>query len=64
MAYNNLTSRTDAAALIPEQVSTEMLNRATDGSATLQLFRRVPVGARAGPVPGAVGAAGRVLRQR
>jgi HK97 family phage major capsid protein len=41
--YNNLTSRTDAAALIPEEVSKEMLNRATDDSATLQMFRRVPV---------------------
>jgi HK97 family phage major capsid protein len=44
IAYNNLTSRTDAAALIPEEVSTEMINRATDGSAALQMFRRVPVG--------------------
>jgi HK97 family phage major capsid protein len=42
--YNNLTSRTDAAALIPEEVSTEMLRRATDESAVLRLFRRVPVG--------------------
>ena len=41
--YNNLTSRTDAAALIPEEVSTEMLRRATDESATLSLFRRIPV---------------------
>lgn len=44
MAYNNLTSRTDAAALIPEEVSNEMLNRATQGSAVLQMFRRVPIG--------------------
>jgi HK97 family phage major capsid protein len=44
VAYNNLTSRTDAAALIPEEVSTEMLNRATGQSAVLQMFRRVPVG--------------------
>jgi HK97 family phage major capsid protein len=44
IAYNNLTSRTDAAASIPEEVSTEMINRATDGSAALQMFRRVPVG--------------------
>jgi HK97 family phage major capsid protein len=42
--YNNIVSRTDAAALIPEEVSREMLQRATDDSATLQLFRRVPVG--------------------
>jgi HK97 family phage major capsid protein len=44
LPYNNLTSRTDAAALIPEEVSRDMLRRATDDSATLGLFRRVPVG--------------------
>lgn len=44
MAYNNLISRTDAAALIPEEVSREMMTRATDESATLSMFRRVPVG--------------------
>lgn len=44
MAYNNITSRTDAAALIPEEVSNEMLGKATEQSAVLQLFRRVPVG--------------------
>jgi HK97 family phage major capsid protein len=44
VAYNNLTSRTDAGALIPEEVSRDMIRRATDDSATLQLFRRVPVG--------------------
>ncbi|NUP36015.1 MAG: phage major capsid protein [Streptomyces sp.] len=44
MAYNNLTSRTDAAALIPEEVSNEMLGKALEQSAVLSLFRRVPVG--------------------
>jgi HK97 family phage major capsid protein len=43
IAYNNLTSRTDAAALIPEEVSKDMLARATSDSAVLQMFRRVPV---------------------
>jgi HK97 family phage major capsid protein len=44
IAFNNITSRTDAAALIPEEVSTEMLRRAVDDSAVLQMFRHVPVG--------------------
>lgn len=44
MAYNNLVSRTDASALIPEEVSKEMLRIATADSAVLRLFRRVPVG--------------------
>ena len=44
IAYNNLTSRTDAAALIPEEVSKEMMGKATEQSAVLSLFRRVPVG--------------------
>jgi HK97 family phage major capsid protein len=44
MAYTNLTSRTDVAALIPEEVSKEMLGKAVETSATLSLFRRVPVG--------------------
>lgn len=44
IAYNNLVSRTDASALIPEEVSKEMLRVATADSAVLRLFRRVPVG--------------------
>jgi HK97 family phage major capsid protein len=44
VAYNNLVSRTDAGALIPEEVSTEMLRKATEDSAVLQQFRKVPVG--------------------
>jgi HK97 family phage major capsid protein len=44
MPYNNVISRTDAGALIPEEVANDMIRRATDASATLQLFRRVPVG--------------------
>jgi HK97 family phage major capsid protein len=44
IAYNNLTSRTDGGALIPEEVSKEMLGKATEQSAVLQMFRRIPVG--------------------
>lgn len=44
MPYNSVTSRTDAAALIPDQVSNEMLGVSTEASATLELFRRIPVG--------------------
>jgi len=44
VAYDNVTSRTDAAALIPEEVSKEMLTKATEQSAVLSMFRRIPVG--------------------
>lgn len=44
MPYNNLTSRTDVGALIPEEVSSAMLGKATEQSAALSMFRRVPVG--------------------
>lgn len=43
MPYNNVISRTDAAALIPEEVSRAMMGRVRESSATLQLFTRVPV---------------------
>lgn len=43
MAYNNLVSRTDAAATIPEQVSSLMLANLTNNSAALGLFTRIPV---------------------
>lgn len=43
MPYNNLVSRTDAAAEIPEEVSRALINRLPDESAALSLFRRVPV---------------------
>ncbi len=44
MPFNNITSRTDVGALIPEEVSREMLGKATEQSAALALFRKVPVG--------------------
>lgn len=43
-AYNNVTSRTDVAALIPEEVSQSMLGKATESSAVLDLFSRITVG--------------------
>lgn len=43
MPYNNLVSRTDGQALIPEQVVNDMLKFATKQSAALTMFRRVPV---------------------
>lgn len=43
MPYDNLTSRTDAGARIPENVVNDMLGKATEQSAALTLFRRVPV---------------------
>jgi HK97 family phage major capsid protein len=43
--FNNLTSRTDGQALIPEQVVNDMLAHATKDSAALTQFRRVPVAA-------------------
>lgn len=43
MAYNNVVSRTDAQALIPEQVSKEMLKNLQNESAALTLMTRVPI---------------------
>ena len=43
MPYNSITSRTDAEALIPVEVSREFLGYAAAESAALTMFRRVPV---------------------
>lgn len=41
MPYNNLVSRTNAQALIPEQVSNEILGGLTNASAALTMFRQM-----------------------
>jgi len=41
--FDSLTSRTDTQALVPEEVSRIMLGKATQDSAVLSLFRRIPV---------------------
>ena len=43
MAYNNLTSRTDAGAMIPEEVVRSMLPNLQNTSAAMALFRNIPV---------------------
>lgn len=43
MPFNNLTDRTEVGALIPEEVSGEMLGKVRKTSAVLETFRRVPV---------------------
>lgn len=43
MSYNNITSRTDAGALIPEEVVRDIEPLLRTESAAMRLFRRVPV---------------------
>jgi hypothetical protein len=43
-AYDSLTSRADAAALMPEEVSTAFLKGLDSASAVLNMFTHVPVG--------------------
>jgi HK97 family phage major capsid protein len=45
MPYNNLTSRTDVSATIPEAVANDMIGAATAESAALSMFTRIPVSA-------------------
>lgn len=42
-AFNNSTNRSESSALIPEQVSNEMLGKAVETSSVLELFRHIPV---------------------
>lgn len=41
--YDALTTRTDREAVVPEQVVTTMLGKAVEQSATMQLFKQIPV---------------------
>lgn len=43
MAYNNVVSRNDAAALIPEEVSSQIIDGMIEQSAVLSAFRRVTI---------------------
>ena len=43
MPYNSLVSRSDAAALVPEEVSNAMLTSLTAQSAALELGQRIPI---------------------
>lgn len=47
MPYNSVISRSDAAALIPEEVSAEILKHVPEQSSVLQLARRLPNMSRA-----------------
>lgn len=44
MPYNNITNRANVESTIPEEVSRAMIGKDVEGSAVLDLFRRVPVG--------------------
>jgi HK97 family phage major capsid protein len=44
MPYNNTISRTEAAALIPEEVAAEIITHLPDESAALSMFRSTPMG--------------------
>lgn len=51
MPYNSITSRSDAAALIPEKVVEAALTKATEQSAVMTLFRKIPVSAAQSRMP-------------
>ena len=51
MPFDNIISRADADALIPEDVASEAIAAATQESAALALFRRVSLGSKLTKVP-------------
>jgi hypothetical protein len=62
--YNNIVSRTDAQALIPEQVVNDMLGHATKAVGGAHSVPSRPGRRQSGPVPGPVGAADGLLGHR
>ena len=51
MPYNDVTGRTDAAPLIPEEVQRQIVQDTVQQSAALQLFRRVNMSSKAYRMP-------------
>jgi HK97 family phage major capsid protein len=51
MPFDNVVSRADAAALIPEDVVTEVIKAAAAQSAALSLFRQVNMGSKQSSLP-------------
>jgi HK97 family phage major capsid protein len=49
--YNNIISRTDADALIPEDVATAIMQSAVESSAALSLFPNVPMSSKVRRMP-------------
>ena len=51
MPFDNVITRADAAALIPEEVAAEVIKAATAESAALSLFRQVNMGTKVSTMP-------------
>jgi hypothetical protein len=49
--YDSIISRSDADALIPREVATELIAAATGESAALTLFRNVQLSSKVGTMP-------------
>ena len=51
MPFDSIISRTDADALIPEEVASQVISAATKESAALSLFRRVQLSSKVAKMP-------------